>query len=635
MVKVSNTNFFKQKVETGTAKEHRATEQVYDSANKEQIESDKLEKKPAVKVNLASNLADKLKLTTDFLMAAGQQQLARQISRIVADATRDKFTIAVVGEFSRGKSAMINRMMGRNFLPEGNLPTTAMLTRIRYAQREFIVHINAQGEKQPARDLSENSWKGLVADCNPHSEADGVVAVGLNNQWLHDNDIEIVDTPGAGDLNESRARQIGDMLMRCDGAVITVNATQLLSETERLFIQQRVIGRKTPFVMMVINKLDLVKLEERNGIIAYAIQKLKNWGIDIPVFIGNDVELKDDTYTNITGIEHVRETLTQWANNKSRRELVEKWVAARVIEVLDIANGILTEQKALLDKNEEQRREAIDKKMLALKQLSLEWGNLEIELMKRANSCYTEFLDNIDEFTSDIVERLQYEVAHANNMQKWWSEDYPYRLKKELANMSVGLNNVVMQRARQDATWFNAMLDKRFKEAVAIGCLNVADKKEMEKYHSDVTIEIEDANSKINKMRMGTAAVSIAGAILLTASGLGILSLVATMGVGTGAAIFTNNIFKKKIEEQREILKKAIAKDVPEVISRATADSERRVKAIYDDMRLEAKKKQALWTSTQQQLIEQSMAPNDPESKNHLENNITKCDELKNIFASI
>ena len=134
---------------------------------------------------------------------------------------------------------------------------------------------------------------------------------------------------------------------------------------------------------------------------------------------------------------------------------------------------------------------------------------------------------------------------------------------------------------------------------------------------------------------MGTAAVSIAGAILLTASGLGILSLVATMGVGTGAAIFTNNIFKKKIEEQREILKKAIAKDVPEVISRATADSERRVKAIYDDMRLEAKKKQALWTSTQQQLIEQSMAPKDPESENHLENNITKCDELKNIFASI
>lgn len=585
--------------------------------------------KPAASaVNLVGRISSRLGLAAKFLAENGLLPLAREVGNIEKAATRDHFTVAVVGEFSRGKSAMINRLFGRQFLPEGNLPTTATMVRIRYSQTDRLVPVGPHGKPQQPRPLDEASWNGLTAGGSEETAYDGFVAVGLADKWLLDNNVEIVDTPGAGDLDKGRMRQIGDMLMRCDGAVIAVKADQLLSESERLFIQQRVVGRQTPFVMLVINKLDTVRLEERNAVVDYCLQKLKNWNIDVPVFIGNDVELPDDKYRRIAGIDKVRAEIERWSRDGRRQNLTEQWAAARLAEILAMARQSFADQLAIIGKDEEQRRMAIDEKQTALKRMALEWGNLEIALMQRSNECYSQFCDKVGECANDIVERLQYEAGHAANLQKWWKEDYPYRLKKELANLAVVLNNVVVQRARQDAVWYNAALDKNFKEAISVGDMTIAQRKDMESYTTSMQLDVEDLGKKMNAMRIGTAAVSIAGAMLLTLSGLGILTLVATLGVGTGATILTGNIFKRKTEEQREELKKAIAADVPKVLQRATADSEHRVKAIYDDMRLEAKKKQIAWTETQRQILEQAVKPVDENRRQQLEANIEKTEEL-------
>ena len=62
-----------------------------------------------------------------LLLEMNKPELAAQLDALERDRGRSRFTVAVVGEFSRGKSTLINRLLGRSVLPVGNMPTTAML----------------------------------------------------------------------------------------------------------------------------------------------------------------------------------------------------------------------------------------------------------------------------------------------------------------------------------------------------------------------------------------------------------------------------------------------------------------------------------------------------------------------------
>lgn len=85
---------------------------------------------------------------------------------------------------------------------------------------------------------------------------------GINSKWLKENNIEIIDTPEAGDLSESRAKDIGDMLLGCDGAIITISAAAALSLTEKLFLEkyEREYPEKAEMVKNIL--LNDMKFEE-------------------------------------------------------------------------------------------------------------------------------------------------------------------------------------------------------------------------------------------------------------------------------------------------------------------------------------------------------------------------------------
>lgn len=43
-----------------------------------------------------------------------------------------KFTVGVIGEFLRGKSTVVNALLGRELLPVDIFPCTAVITRVTY-----------------------------------------------------------------------------------------------------------------------------------------------------------------------------------------------------------------------------------------------------------------------------------------------------------------------------------------------------------------------------------------------------------------------------------------------------------------------------------------------------------------------
>lgn len=540
-----------------------------------------------------------IKQTIEQLDKCGFGKLSNSVNQIQKDLTRERFVVSVVGEFNHGKSTFLNRLLGdAAMLPVGDLPTTAILTRIRYAHQPKMAVFDERGGRKAMLDIQEESWKGLVANNFGKEEPKGSVIVGIPNPWLGENNIEIVDCPGAGDLSEEREKVIGDVLNRTDGAIIALNATATLSNSERLFIQNRILSRKTPFTLIIINKLDLVKKEERNKIIKYTKDVLALNKMSIPVFVPYAIEMPDDTYENIIGMDKVMNEVVGWIINPERQNLIETWIKSRIGEVIQVAIETLLEQEKLLKLDDNKRLEIISQKKQGLSKLELEWNDLSLKLQSKSNECYARFLEKVEEYSLDIIERLQYEVSHAGSPEKWWREDYPYRLKVELANMSVGLENIISRIVSSDAKWFNDLLNQKFRSAVQVGGIYIADKNEYKSQTSQRVLEFENLNKKQNFARIGTVALSLA---LAPAFGL-----LATMGVGTVGTLITSSLFKKKIEEQRTLVRETIAKDVPTIIMQATENSEKRIQNLYDEMLDDSDKKKQAWLETQSVAIKNS-----------------------------
>ena len=58
-----------------------------------------------------------VKQTADTLKKCGLPQMAARVEKILGDANNERFVVAVVGEFNRGKSTFITKFMENKILP--------------------------------------------------------------------------------------------------------------------------------------------------------------------------------------------------------------------------------------------------------------------------------------------------------------------------------------------------------------------------------------------------------------------------------------------------------------------------------------------------------------------------------------
>lgn len=577
-------------------------------------------------VEIRKSLVSLVTNTIKALGEIGMSTLAGRVQNVFNQVARETFTVGFVGEFSRGKSTLINNLLGTNILPVANLPTTALMTRVRYGMKPKMVVFDSHGIKQKELPLVKESWSGLTAANFNDNEPEGFVTVLIDKPWLGKYGIELIDTPGAGDLSEKRAKVIGEALLGCESAIITVSAAQPLSLSEKLFIEQRLIANRTPFLALAITRLDLVPEKERDIQIEYIINKLKSWNINIPVIIPDDIQLPSNKYESIKGMDKLRGIIVSWLQRPERSRLIESWLSSQVMNILVTAQNSLAQQVELYQKSDNERLAIISEKNNKLTEMTLSWGKLRVELTERCGKCYDLFRIKYEELIQGIIEKLQYEAGHTAQAQKWWNEDYPYRLKIEVANLASQLDNYVSSIISLDAKWLNDKLNEMFKTYIQIGRNSITDKTAFLPISTN-RAEFEDLDKKRNMMTLGSAALTIAG----YCCGLGFI----TLGIGSGAGILTSKFLKSKKEEQQQQLKALVAKDVPLALESAICESERRIKIIYADIASESIKKEKDWLAAQKELIKTNNAPKNQDFFNKLQNDIQAINDLYKGFKAV
>lgn len=192
---------------------------------------------------------------------AANQPLVQELKRLTEQFSSKSYRIAVIGEFKRGKSSLINALLGTEILPTDILPTTAVINRIRFSLDQKIVIYFKNGEVQESsiESLAEYATK---LDKNAEEFAQTIREIVVHYPSVFgQNHFEIIDTPGLND-NEAMTETTLNILGSIDTAIVVISATIPLSLTEQNLIRDLIRQADVYNLVFAVTFIDRVSDEE-------------------------------------------------------------------------------------------------------------------------------------------------------------------------------------------------------------------------------------------------------------------------------------------------------------------------------------------------------------------------------------
>ncbi len=183
------------------------------------------------------------------------------IDGVLKRLTEDNFSVAIIGEFKRGKSTLINALLGKDVLPMDVLPTTATLNKITYSITPFAKIAYKDGRTE---EIAIDQLNAYVTKLTKESEEraktiqEATVYYPVN---YCKNGVTIIDTPGLND-DEAMTEVTMSVLPQIDAALMVIMAQAPFSESERDFLESKVITSDLGRVMFVVTGIDLLDEED-------------------------------------------------------------------------------------------------------------------------------------------------------------------------------------------------------------------------------------------------------------------------------------------------------------------------------------------------------------------------------------
>jgi small GTP-binding protein len=231
---------------------------------------------PKTSIDLLDEVLDVL---IDLATQDDRERLAELRQRVDARRLR----VLVAGEAKRGKSTLVNQMIGRDVLPTGVTPVTAVVTTVRRAEADEHIMVTFHDGRVARHDLAELA--DFVSERgNPLNER-GVwtVEVFVCSDLLDRFDVELVDTPGTGSVFEHNTVAAEEALASLDAAIFVVSADPPIAAAERdLLARTSALSVRTFVVLNKADQLDEAGLREAEAFTAQVVAEAT--GVDAGLF---------------------------------------------------------------------------------------------------------------------------------------------------------------------------------------------------------------------------------------------------------------------------------------------------------------------------------------------------------------
>jgi len=189
-----------------------------------------------------------------------------------------RFHMAVLGQFKRGKSTLLNALLGDDLLPTDILPVTAIPTFIEFAE-EMVVKVHFENTTaaitfSPTREqpLSDFLGEYVTESGNPYNQRQvSRVEIGYPAEILQQG-VVLIDTPGIGSTHQHNTELAYRVLPQCDAALFLFSPDPPITAVELDYLKE--IQQHLPRTFYLLNKIDFLDEKERVSSLSFLAQQL-------------------------------------------------------------------------------------------------------------------------------------------------------------------------------------------------------------------------------------------------------------------------------------------------------------------------------------------------------------------------
>jgi predicted GTPase len=195
----------------------------------------------------------------------GAEPVAEEARELAARVSEGRFYVACVGQFKRGKSTLLNALVGHEVVPTGFVPVTAVPTVIRFGDKP---HARVRMRDGAWRDVAMTDLKEYVTEeLNAENKKAVDGAEVFVPSPLLSSGMCFVDTPGLGSVFTGNTATTQAFIPHIDAALVVVGADPPIAGEELALVEE--VGKQVQDLILVINKADRTTDPERAAAVKF------------------------------------------------------------------------------------------------------------------------------------------------------------------------------------------------------------------------------------------------------------------------------------------------------------------------------------------------------------------------------
>ena len=517
-------------------------------------------------INDSNKLKSFIKQLSSISQQYGKRAVIENINNAI-DKIDNSTSILFCGEFKRGKSSLINAIIGDEICPTDIGIATAVVTRIMYGQTKKAVRYYGnllEGENSLKKE--EIAWD----DIQKYTVGD-VIEIGSTvqmdlyypSEFLKEG-LVVIDTPGIGGLDPRHANLTAMALPYADIAVFITDASEPVTESELKFYEKKVASRVKSTIVL-INKSDILSQD----VLQTHIETTRNTFLSVwnPTIVAVSAmnwllynQLEDEEFKVSSNRDAVIAAINSQIKMFRKGQLMQ-FRDILLSEINDILETVKVE-KMQLEANHNTQNNAIQNykdQQQKLAQFRNEIANPTSSIRLQVNSLFenarNEVLNQISHegtlLTTSTFDRLIDSENGLNNDGKWLVA----QINDELQELSYNVNLTTKKTFDQ----ISKTLEKKISEVLSDEDINISDELRI---HSVLN----------SQLAFNLAGKFAQGGIIATALAIGADFLIPGIGWAVGLMSAAALIWRRLNQESRQQKKMMIRQQVLPKINLAITD---------------------------------------------------------------
>ena len=255
------------------------------------------------------------------------EQIKESLNLLI-DTLNEPPLIAVIGQFSSGKSTFLNALLGQDILPSGLTPVTAKAVRLKFAKMPLlsVKFINGSESLLASSDLAE---------LNKLGEQVSSMTLYAPSEILKE--INFIDTPGLNSLRDADTKETKNTLKKVSGAIWLSLANNAAKASELESIKE-ILKANDLKAICLINQKDKLSEEELESLLKHARQTYGELFEDIIAISSKQALLgitnDDKSLLEASNFNEALKAIKECFLNKSFKENFIKARAKKIVKLL-------------------------------------------------------------------------------------------------------------------------------------------------------------------------------------------------------------------------------------------------------------------------------------------------------------